>query len=86
MELISTKRSRTKKSQFDLIFDFYKNHNEALIDTKIFDLLWHQLTAHLNSIGPPTYSSTGWKRVWSEHKYNKKRKRTDIEGKFNFYL
>lgn len=80
-----TKRGRTKNLQFDLIADFYSQHNEALIDTTTFERLWNDLTVKLNSVGPPVHSNVEWKRVWSEHKYNKKRKLSSIESELIIY-
>lgn len=37
--------------------------------------MWSILTAELNSIGPPSFTDVQWKAKWSQHKYNKKRKR-----------
>lgn len=82
------RHERTKKEQFDLMIDFYKNNNEELMDRDSFQKLWDELAQKLNVIGPPYHTIFEWKRIWSEHKYNKKRKRVDIaaESDFNFYL
>lgn len=45
-----------------------------------FDQLWQNLADELNVIGPPYYDVSGWQKKWSEHNYNKKRKRPlDVE-------
>lgn len=50
-------------------------HDEALIDKTTYDLLWENLAANLNDIGPPDHTVSEWRRIWSVHKHNKKRKR-----------
>lgn len=83
------KRSRTKPKQFALIADFYEKHNEEFLSKDTFDKLWDELSIQLNLLGPPTHSWQEWKRIWSEHKYNKKRKRSDVqvpEGNLTFSM
>ncbi|XP_036322149.1 myb-related transcription factor, partner of profilin-like [Rhagoletis pomonella] len=36
--------------------------------------LWSKLTEMLNSNGPPMKSTKGWQKVWTDYKYNAKRK------------
>lgn len=79
---VKTRRARTKKDQLDLIVEFHNNHNE-MSDINTIDQNWNDLVEKLNSIGPPNNSSNEWKRVWTEHKYNKKRKRVDNEAESN---
>lgn len=71
-----SRRTKTKKEQLDLIVAFYQSYNEELVNTETFNRLWDDLTVQLNCIGPPNHSNSGWRRVWSTYKYNKKRKRT----------
>lgn len=72
-----------------MIVSFYENHNEELLEPKTIDNLWINLSDKLNDIGPPVHTITEWKRVWTDHKYNKKRKRrsTDagVEGNSSIY-
>lgn len=80
------RRTKTKKEQLDLIVSFYRSYNEELVNTETFNRLWENLTVQLNCIGPPSHSNSGWRRVWTTYKYNKKRKRVSaIEGSLNFY-
>ncbi|KAJ6639304.1 hypothetical protein Bhyg_12048 [Pseudolycoriella hygida] len=38
------------------------------------DTVWNELTMKLNEIGPPVRSAKEWRKVWSNYKYqNKKR-------------
>lgn len=77
---------RTKKEQFHLIVEFYKENNEELLHGDIFLELWNELAVKLNSIGPPNHTNIEWRRVWTEHKYNKKRKRLDAVAEGDFVI
>lgn len=46
-------------------------------------LAWDNLTAQLNSIGPPIHSSIAWRKIWSDYKANQKRKRSPGEINLN---
>ncbi len=78
--LVKSRSARTKKEQFDLLELFHNENNPELLDTITYNERWNEITMKLNNMGPPEHSRAEWKRVWSEKKYNKKRKRTD-EGK-----
>lgn len=52
-------------------------HDESQIDKATFDLLWDNLAAKLNYIGPPDHTTSEWRRIWSVHKYKNKRKRLE---------
>lgn len=80
-----SRRGRTKKEQLDLINEFHDNHDEVLNDDT-YNQNWNALVVKLNSIGPPSNSSNEWKRVWTEHKYNKKRKRLDAAAESNSFF
>lgn len=83
------KRTRTKKEQFQMIISFYEKYNEELINPEQFDKLWNILADELNGIGPPTHTNTEWRRVWTDHKYNRKRKQSSdkaLEGNVIFIL
>lgn len=45
------------------------------MDKNTYNLLWDDLAAKLNDIGPPAHSMTEWKRIWTVHKHYIKRKR-----------
>lgn len=53
----------------------FVEHDEALLDKTTYDLLWEVLAANLNDIGPPDHTASKWRRIWSAHKNNMKRKR-----------
>lgn len=74
--------TRTTKQQFDLMFEFHNENNVEVLDNSTYNQRWNDLTEKLNAMGPPTHLGNEWKRVWSERKYNKKRKRTG-EGNSN---
>lgn len=80
------RRERTRKEQFDLIVKFYEKNNEELLHDDIFIELWDELVVNLNSIGPPSHTNIEWKRVWTEHKCNKKRKRLDAVAEGDFVI
>lgn len=40
-------------------------NNEELIDKETFALLWVDLAARLNDIGPPDHTVLEWKKIWS---------------------
>lgn len=72
-----TRCPRTNKQQFDLMYAFHNDNNVEILDTITYNQRWDETTVKLNVMGPPQHSSIEWKRVWSERKYNRKRKRTD---------
>lgn len=72
-----TRSPRTKKQQFDLMNAFHNDNNVEIMDTITYNERWNEATVKLNAMGPSQHSSIEWKKVWSERKYNKKRKRTD---------
>lgn len=74
--------ARTKKDQFELMLSFHNDNNAEVLGTLTYDQRWGDLTKQLNAIGPPNYSGNEWKRIWTERKYNKKRK-TSGEGSFD---
>lgn len=39
---------------------------------------WDTLAKELNQIGPPKRSSQQWRKIWSGHKYDKKRKQAEL--------
>lgn len=56
-----------------MILCFVENDGKQM-DKKTYESLWDNLAAQLNDIGPPDHTTSEWKRIWSVHKYNKKRK------------
>lgn len=79
---VKRRRARTKKEQLDILSEFHNSYGEVLSNTH--NPKWEELVIKLNSIGPPDNTSNEWKRVWTEHKYNKKRKQTDASHESNF--
>lgn len=75
----SKRQQRTKKEQFDMLIDFFRINNESLMDSETFHKSWGELVVALNGIGPPHHTVMEWRRVWSDFKYNKKRKRSDVD-------
>lgn len=67
--------------KFVLVIDFVAwnilkkiiEHDETLIEKKVFGELWDDLAAKLNDIGPPAFSVAEWKKKWSFRKYNQKK-------------
>lgn len=53
----------------------FVEHNAELLDKCTFDSLWNELAAKLNDIGQPDHTTAEWKRIWSVHKYNRKKRR-----------
>lgn len=35
---------------------------------------WDKLSVDINKLGPPMHTSSEWKRIWSTHKYNKRKR------------
>ena len=80
----SKRQQRTKKEQFDLLTKFFMDNNESFMDSDLFQKNWSDLVVDLNGIGPPSHTVVEWRRVWSDFKYNsKKRKRSDFEEGFS---
>lgn len=71
----SVRSSRTKAVQFQKLFAFMETHSDFTKGktTEKQAAEWDTLTKELNSLGPPEYSSKRWRKVWSDHKGNKKR-------------
>lgn len=48
----------------------FKVNDEAVLGKETFAVLWDGLTLELNQLGPPTRTSSQWKKVWTEYRYN----------------
>lgn len=44
----------------------------------MFEQLWNDLSTELNVIGPPKHSAKEWRKVWSNHKYQNKKRRISV--------
>lgn len=53
------------------IFMILEDNDEEKAGKKKYNELWDQLSTHLNTLGPPTHSTSEWRRVWSKYKYSK---------------
>lgn len=50
-------------------------NDESLVDKVLYKMLWSNLVAELNAMGPE-FTESEWKSKLSHHKYNKKRKQS----------
>ncbi|XP_037042277.1 uncharacterized protein LOC119078684 [Bradysia coprophila] len=69
------KQPKPTSEQFRKMSSFAKEHNVEEIDKTTYDMLWNDLAAKLNDVGPPAHTTSAWRRIWSLQKYNNKRKR-----------
>ncbi|XP_067633783.1 uncharacterized protein [Eurosta solidaginis] len=75
---------QTNAAQLKLLVEFMEKHN-ALAKNSLQNTnngrakkkqLWSKLTDLLNSNGPPVKVTQAWQKVWTDYKYNTKRKLT----------
>lgn len=53
-------------------------NDEETIAKDQYNEMWINLADELNEIGPAKHTSVEWRRIWSTHKYNKKRKTSKV--------
>jgi len=76
---VKVSKANTKKVQFNKLDSFMKEYSNSQMDKDEFNKLWNALVIELNSHGPPNFTAQEWKAKWSQHKYNRKRKRNIID-------
>lgn len=68
---------KTNKKQFEALISFFnENADFPKGRTKVSEAVmqaFEALVPRLNSMGPPTKSSEGWRKVWSDYKAQNKR-------------
>ncbi|KAL9912880.1 uncharacterized protein LOC119636649 [Glossina fuscipes] len=72
----------TSKQQMEIMLSFIEenpemaqNYNECTAqDRQNINELWDELRTELNSLGYPNKSTSGWRKVWADHKYREKKR------------
>ncbi|KAG4068095.1 hypothetical protein HA402_001520 [Bradysia odoriphaga] len=82
-ENTAEKQSKTTNEQFKIMFDFTKDIDETAMTKEALDEHWNAITEKLNEVGPPIRNCLEWRRTWTVHKYNRKRKHSANAKSYN---